>query len=411
MVATKTKILPATRCHGPSWAGEVVARMEVNKRSVRDTPRVDCWADLPVMTHLPLLPRWLGERTPFKRIYLSSGTSGTPKRIPFSDRDWREMVACRADCLTALGIDHTSRAVVVTPFSPWFSGDNLSEALTTIGASVFAAGAYRPHLSSALAILHKLASDTLITLPSTAMTLLGILEEGRVMGVLPPRSPLRRVILVGEQASEKLRATLENQWGVTTHMLFAASEAVIGHEDPVHPGSYRWNRQWVHLEVKRDDGSIHESGEGELLVSRRWSEASPVVRYALGDRVVMRPATTDRPEHFIHLYRQGQACQLPAGVTIDFPLLERFLESLRPSTTTLGVQAIHHEGGYTNLVLTVNHIPDGHSLDSLAEHFTGFSMDIADVIASGFVTLRITLDPTLGTAGGKAIQVRETGSW
>ncbi|MBF0347107.1 MAG: hypothetical protein HQL81_05515 [Magnetococcales bacterium] len=311
----------------------------------------------------------------------------------------------------ALGVDHTSRAVVATPFSPWFSGDNLSEALTHLGAGVFAAGAYRPHLSGTLSILHDLAADTLITLPSTAMTLLSMLKEGRAMGVLPPQSPLRRVILVGEPAGEKIRSALEQQWGVATHMLFAASEAVIGYEDPGHPGCYRWNRHWVHLEVLRDDGVIDDFGEGELLVSRRWSEASPVVRYALGDRVVIHPATADQSEHFVYLHRQGQACRLPAGVSVDVALLERFLDGLRPSTTTLGVQAIHHEGGCTSLTLTVNHLPDGHSLDSLAEWFTSLSLDVTDVVASGFVRLRVELDPTLGTAGGKAIQVRETGSW
>ncbi|MBF0401725.1 MAG: hypothetical protein HQL90_13280 [Magnetococcales bacterium] len=276
---------------------------------------------------------------------------------------------------------------------------------------MFAAGAYRPHLSGTLSILNRMVSDTLITLPSTAMTMLRMLKEGRAMGILPQRSSLQRVILVGEPAGGELRAAMEDALGVTTHMLFAASEVVIGHEDPVHPGCYRWNRKWVHLEVRRDDGVIDESGEGELLVSRRWSEASPVVRYALGDRVVIRPATTNQPEHFIHLRRQGQACQLPAGVTIDFPLLERFLEGLHPSTTMLGVQAHHHEGGHTNLTLTLNHMPDGQSLDSLAERFVGLSLDVADVVSSGFVTLRTALDPTLGTAGGKAIHVRETGSW
>ncbi|HIJ84326.1 MAG: hypothetical protein HW380_2093 [Magnetococcales bacterium] len=402
---------PTTPIQGPVWADEIMARMKTDHRFANKMKKDVCWADLAVMSALSEPLRWSGAATQFGRVYLSSGTTGKSKRIHFSSRDWQELVLYRAHCLAALGVTRKSRAVVIVPFSPWFSGDNLGDALTNLGASVFCAGAYRPHLSSTLSIVHGLKADTLITLPSTAVALLQILEEGRRMGVLPQTSSLRRVILVGEPASFDLRTTLETALGVTTHMLFAASEAVIGHEDPVQPGRYLWNPHWVHLEVRRDDGVIDAVGEGELLVSRRWSEATPIVRYPLGDRVMLRPASKDQPGYFSYICRQGRACQLPTGVTVDFPMLERFLEMLRPSTKTLSVWAHHLEGGRTRLTLTLDRLPSGQSPDSLVEIFAALSLDVADVVASGFVSLRVLLDPTLGAAGGKAIQVRETGAW
>lgn len=389
----------------PAWAAELLTRLQADKRFSDQLKGVRCWADLPIATQLPDLRQWRFRDPKPTRCYLSSGTRGEPNQTFFSAQDWRELVDERARCLSAVGVTTATKALVAVPFGPWFSGDNLSDALSSLGARLFTVGAYLPHLLSAVCMMTRLQANTLITLPSTALTLAHLAQQAQDNGLLSKPIILDRIIMVGESASEPLRLAVERAFGGPTQMLFAASEAVIGYEDPLCRGLYRWDPSRLHLEVLQNDGGVAASGEGELLVSRRGGEAMPIMRYALGDKVNLLPSDGDGAFRF--LGRIGGAFQLPAGVQVDFPLLEAFLDSLRPDVKFLHFVVDHKTDGTVQLTIQLDNLPPNIDTDNLVKQFTEMSIDIADVKGSGFLDVNVSVLPWCGWIG-KAIKVRET---
>lgn len=134
---------PAARPYGPTWQGEVLARAGLSGRD---------WGALPVMDARDLRVAGAGASL----VYFSSGSTGRPKRIAFSEEDWKWSVAHRAECLSALGVGSQHTAAVMMPFGPWFSGDHVSEALLSLGATVLPVGMYGPHMPGVLRLMAEL---------------------------------------------------------------------------------------------------------------------------------------------------------------------------------------------------------------------------------------------------------------
>nr|WP_168161541.1 AMP-binding protein [Ectothiorhodospira sp. BSL-9] len=272
------------------------------------------WRDIPTAS-LNTEPARVKEARPSLGFF-TSGTTGNPKPVLFSADDWQETTAHRAECLAALGVAAGDHAAVLLPFGPWFSGDNLTDALLSLGASVLPVGLYAPYLPAATRLMEETRVNVLVTTPSVAW----LLSE------LPGQRQVERILLVGEAVPPMLRSALAKRFGASPRALFAASEAVLGFETGM-AGVFRWNPDRIHLEVRDADGTVRDSGVGELLLTRRYGLAQPVLRYPLGDRAeLLEDASGTRC--FRYLGRHGHAFTLAGGVKITRAQIDHFLDTL-----------------------------------------------------------------------------------
>ncbi|MFC7548606.1 phenylacetate--CoA ligase family protein [Plantactinospora sp. GCM10030261] len=97
------------------------------------------------------------------------------------------------------------------------------------------------------------------------------------------------VVFGGESLADAARAEVLDYFGATGHEVYASVEAyTIARSCP--RGSLHLRSTDVVVEVEHDDGTVSVAdGAGEILVTRLRADAMPLVRYRLGDRVVIVP--------------------------------------------------------------------------------------------------------------------------
>lgn len=104
---------------------------------------------------------------------------------------------------------------------------------------------------------------------------------------------LRGLLVGGESVPPTYRAQIERVFGCPLTELYGSTECFT------IARSCRRGRLHLHApqlitEVLRDDGTASRSeGEGEILITRLVSEAMPLVRYRIGDRIRLTPERCD----------------------------------------------------------------------------------------------------------------------
>jgi len=356
---------------GPPWKDELLARLHRDPRFSSRLRGVAGWDAVPPGA----LPHGDGPARPSLGYFTSSST-GAPKRVCYSNRDWEDSVRHRSSCLAALGLKPHHLAAVLLPFGPWFSGDNISQALLGLGARVLPAGLYGPHRPAVGKLLKRLGANAVITTPSVAFALTG--ETDPIQ--------LDVLVLVGETLPPALRPRLKEHFGAEPRCLFAASEAIIGPEETDEPGTYTWDPDRLCLEVMHADGTIGTLGEGELLVTCRYGEAMPLLRYPLGDRVEILGGGNPR---FLHLGRIGHGFSLATGVKMGRAQLDRFLDGLDASIHEARFD-ITHGAARDQVAIALGGSAPLPDRDQVRARFVASSLEVSDAFACGYLNVEVS---------------------
>lgn len=351
---------------GPVWADEILDLVDGQWHA---------WTDLP-LSGPENLQNFATRRNVKKTLtYFSTGSTGQPKRVDYSESDWAEAVTHRAECLTALGVRSGDVAAVVIPYGPWFSGDNVSDALLSLGVRVLPAGMYGPHLSAAAHLMDRIGAQVVVTTPSLAMALAA--EDTK----LRPRL----IVLLGERCPPALVPHLKQRFGAELKSIYAASEAIVGPQEFTEPGTYRWDPRRLHLEILRGDGIVVEEGAGELLITRRYGCATPLIRYRIGDQVELSPPPRPRVRL---LGRIGHAFSLATGVKVGHQLLAGFLDTLPAVVSEADFLVNHGADGRDLLTVTLSIVSGALEPDGIQARLAAASLDLADAVGSGHVEIR-----------------------
>lgn len=374
------------RSSGPAWGRELLDCLRKDKRFAERLGPVRDWAEVPTADASDLK-----ETNPFREAgeggtmaFFSSGTMGLPTRVKYSQQDWDAAVDHRAACLSQVGVKAGDTVAVLLSHGPWFSGDNIADALLSLKTQVLSGGIYLPHLPANVELIRRLAVDTIVTTPSVAM----ILAESA------PVPTLRRLILVGENLNGRLRDFLSQRFKVKPQCLFAASEAILGYEDPDEAGIFVWDPDKVYLEVLDDTGKIKPHGTGELVVSRRYGTASPLLRYRLGDRAELSAEKTDLPR-FRFLGRVGHGFSLATGVKVSRTQIEGFFDSLPFPVLAADFSVAHTTKGGDKVDIRLQTPHSQFDPKIVVDAFSSLTMDIADVAACGYLECEATRIPAV----------------
>ncbi len=115
----------------------------------------------------------------------------------------------------------------------------------------------------------------------------GIVEELERRGIR--YRGVRNVLFGGERLTPAARRRVVDHFGARASEVYATVETFTVARS-CRQGRLHLRRGDVVVEVERQDGSVSlEQGEGEILVTRLRSEAMPLIRYRVGDRVTIVP--------------------------------------------------------------------------------------------------------------------------
>ncbi|WP_135822317.1 phenylacetate--CoA ligase PaaK [Halostella litorea] len=218
-----------------------------------------------------------------RRIHASSGTTGKPKIVAYTDDDldvWKEVVA---RCLAAGGVEPGDTVQNAYGYGLFTGGQGLHQGIEELGATVIPIGGGQTQRQ--IELLQDLESDVIACTPSYALYLDETAEE---MGIDLEELPLSTVMFGAEPCTDPMREAIEERLGVNGIDIYGLSE-IIGpgvsnecHE--VQDGLHIFEDHFYPEVVDPSTGEpLPEGEEGELVLTTLSKDALPVLRYRTGD--------------------------------------------------------------------------------------------------------------------------------
>ena len=212
----------------------------------------------------------------------SSGTTGVRKKRFISHEDDRNDHEFMAELFRVAGIAVHDR-VACLDTDPVYLMVSFAHALDLLGveeAYVYSVGRDQGQTLDALVRLDPTAIFAVPSMFERCWPPLRRLydEAGR--------GSMRKVVFLGERVPHQLRAELESERGIEVFSYYGAAEtSSLGIECTAHMG--------IHLFVDRNlfelRPSEREGSDGQLVVTSLVQKTVPLVRYALGDEIVLMP--------------------------------------------------------------------------------------------------------------------------
>ncbi|GAA0682480.1 phenylacetate--CoA ligase PaaK [Natronoarchaeum mannanilyticum] len=217
------------------------------------------------------------------RIHASSGTTGKPKIVSYTDEDldlWGETMA---RSLSAAGVDPGDTVQNAYGYGLFTGGLGFHEGAETLGTTVVPTSSGGTQRQIELA--DDLDSDVLACTPSYALYFAETAEE---MGYDPRELSISVIAYGAETCTEPMREEIEDALDATGINNYGLSE-IIGpgvaaecHE--AQDGLHVWEDHFYPEVVDPRTGEPVEDGEeGELVLTTLTKEALPVLRYRTGD--------------------------------------------------------------------------------------------------------------------------------
>lgn len=215
------------------------------------------------------------------RIHSSSGTTGTPVIIPYTQQDvldWAEMFA---RCYETAGITSKDRIQITPGYGLWTAGIGFQLGAERLGAMAIPMGP--GNTEKQLKMMQDLGS-TVITATSSYALLLA--EEINKRG-LRDQLKLKKGVIGSERWGDKMRVRISEELGVEIFDIYGLTEIYgpgIGISCSAHHGMHIWD-DFIYAEiVDPKTGEVLPDGEvGELVLTTLRKQGAPLIRYRTHD--------------------------------------------------------------------------------------------------------------------------------
>ena len=259
-----------------------------------DIARVEDWRRLPFLTKEDLRDAYpygltCGRAVGYRRIQMSSGTTGNPILNPYTPNDVAQWGEVMARCYVAAGVGRSDVIQITPSFGLFTGGFGFHYGAERLGAMVIPTGAGRTGLQ--LRLMRDLKATVVTAIATYPLRLIEAAREDRFdLGSLS----LRVGILGSEMWSDELRARIERELSIRTFDIIGMTETGgpgLGIDCAARAGIHVWEDHYHPEIVDPATGAVLPDGaEGELVVSTLTREGLPLIRYRTHDltRVVSR---------------------------------------------------------------------------------------------------------------------------
>lgn len=219
-------------------------------------------------------------------IVLSSGTTGKPTRIMYSESDLRRLAYNEYLAFTACGLTSADVVLLTCTMDRCFvAGLAYFLGIRQVGAAAIRNG--HGSLDSHLGVIRQMKPTSIVGVPSFLRKLALYL---RANGVDPVRSGVKRLIGIGEPVRGedmkflKLGADLERLWGAKVYSTYASSEIVTTFCECTAQRGGHQHADLVVTEIVDARGRPVPPGTvGEVVLTPLQTEGMPLIRFRTGD--------------------------------------------------------------------------------------------------------------------------------
>lgn len=218
-----------------------------------------------------------------RRIHASSGTSGKPKIVGYTENDLETWEEVMGRSLRTAGIEAGDTVQNAFGYGLFTGGLGFHDAIESIGATVVPTGSGKTQRQ--IEMIQDLESDALTCTPSYALYLAETAEE---LGYDPRDLSISTVVFGAEPCTAPMREEIEERLDVTGVDVYGLSE-MIGPGVSIEcaeaqDGLHIWEDHFYPEIIDPETGEQLEEGEeGELVLTTLTKEGIPILRYRTGD--------------------------------------------------------------------------------------------------------------------------------
>ncbi|MFI6938803.1 phenylacetate--CoA ligase PaaK [Streptomyces sp. NPDC050418] len=231
------------------------------------------------------------ERSEIRRIHASSGTTGRPTVVGYTERDldvWADVVA---RSIRAAGGRPGQIIHVAYGYGLFTGGLGAHYGAERLGCTVVPASGGMT--ARQVQLIQDFRPEVIMVTPSYMLTLL---DEFERQGIDPRSTSLRTGIFGAEPWTEQMRTEIEQRFAIDAVDIYGLSEVMgpgVAQECvETKDGLHIWEDHFYPEVVDPVTGEVLPDGEqGELVFTSLTKEALPVIRYRTRDLTRLLPGT------------------------------------------------------------------------------------------------------------------------
>jgi len=221
------------------------------------------------------------------RIHSSSGTTGTPVIIPYTQKDVDDWAIMFKRCYETAGITKMDRIHITPGYGLWTAGIGFQAGAELLGAFAIPMGP--GNTDKQIKMMIDLKSTVICATSSYALLLAEEIEKRGVRS----KVHLKKGVIGSERWGEKMRKRIAGELGVELYDIYGLTEIYgpgIGINCRKQDAMHMWT-DYLYCEIiDPKTGELLPDGEtGELVLTTLHKEGAPLIRYRTHDLTKIIP--------------------------------------------------------------------------------------------------------------------------
>ena len=215
------------------------------------------------------------------RIHSSSGTTGAPVVVPYTQKDVDDWATMFARCYELAGITKTDRIQITPGYGLWTAGIGFQAGCEKLGAMAIPMGP--GNTEKQLQMMQDLQSTVICATSSYAL----LLSEEITKRGLKDKIALKKGVIGSERWSDKMRRSIQDGLGIELYDIYGLTE-IYGPGIGINCQKEKYIHYWddyLFIEIiNPETGKPVEDGEeGEIVITTLVKEGAPLLRFRTHD--------------------------------------------------------------------------------------------------------------------------------
>jgi phenylacetate-CoA ligase len=228
------------------------------------------------------------ERREVREIHMSSGSTGTPVVMAYTEPDLNQWAECMARCYAMAGVKAGDTIQITPSFGLFNGGFGFYHGARKAELFVIPTGA--GNTPRQINLMNDFKVSALMGVVSYGLRILEVLQEQKA--AVPS---LKIGIFGAETFSDSMRERIQTGLGIEAFDIYGMTETggvgTTGMDCPFHCGIHVWEDQYVTEVIDPKTSKPVEDGKtGEVVFTSLTRQAIPILRFRTGDltRVLSR---------------------------------------------------------------------------------------------------------------------------
>ena len=231
-----------------------------------------------------------------RRIHASSGTTGQPTVVAYTEEDLLTWGSLVARCFRMSGIKPGDKVHNAYGYGLFTGGLGAHYGAERLGCAVIPMSGGQTEKQ--VQLIRDFEPEAILSTPTYLLT---IADGFRKLGFDPRETSLKHAVLGAEPWTEEMRHEIEKTFGITACDIYGLSEVmgpgVAGESCESQDGSHIWEDHFRPEIIDPFDDTVLPTGRpGELVFTALTKQALPIIRYRTHDLTRLLPGTA-RPGH------------------------------------------------------------------------------------------------------------------